>query len=158
MNVYTVVLKDADQTLNFGKKIARLSAHLQVIYLNGVLGAGKTTLTRGILQGLGYSGVVKSPTYTLVETYPLGSRTVHHFDLYRIHDAHELEEMGFRDYFSHDTLCLIEWPDKAQDLVSADLICDLEIKGLQRKIVLVAKTDAGSQVIQQLEAVPWTGF
>jgi tRNA threonylcarbamoyladenosine biosynthesis protein TsaE len=154
MNTYTALLQNEQQTLDFGKKMAALSQGLHVIYLNGVLGAGKTTLTRGFLQGLGHTGTVKSPTYTLVETYPLGTRIIHHFDLYRIHDAHELEEMGFRDYVTEDTLCLIEWPDRAQNLVTADLICDLDIIGEERNIVLSANTPAGWQVIQQLEAVP----
>lgn len=145
------ILADEQQTLDFGKKIAAKSADLHIIYLNGVLGAGKTTLTRGILQGLGYSGTVKSPTYTLVETYVLGQRTIHHFDLYRVHDIHELEDMGFRDYFTQDTLCLIEWPDRATHLPQADLICDLEVVGKQRKIILSAHTPAGMQVIEEVK-------
>jgi tRNA threonylcarbamoyladenosine biosynthesis protein TsaE len=150
MQSYTALLENEQQTLAFGKKIASHSSGLHIIYLNGVLGAGKTTLTRGILQGLGYTGAVKSPTYTLVETYVLNSRTLHHFDLYRIHDAHELEDMGFRDYLTIDTLCLIEWPDRINNLVVADLICNLEIIGEQRKIVLTANTPAGWQVIKEV--------
>jgi tRNA threonylcarbamoyladenosine biosynthesis protein TsaE len=146
-----LLLENEQQTLAFGKKIAAHSASLQVIYLNGVLGAGKTTLTRGLLQGLGYTGVVKSPTYALVETYILESRTIHHFDLYRVHSVNELEEIGFRDYFLNDTLCLIEWPQRASHLPVADLICNLEVVHEARKIVLTADTPAGWQVIQQLE-------
>ncbi|MFA6038576.1 MAG: tRNA (adenosine(37)-N6)-threonylcarbamoyltransferase complex ATPase subunit type 1 TsaE [Legionellales bacterium] len=145
------LLADAQQTLDFGRRIAAQSDKLHIIYLNGVLGAGKTTLTRGILQGLGYSGNVKSPTYTLVETYVLGARTVHHFDLYRVHDIHELEDIGFRDYFTQDTLCLIEWPDKATHLPPADLVCDLEVVGSERKIILRANTPAGMQVIEEVK-------
>lgn len=145
------LLANEQQTLDFGRKIAAHSHKLHVIYLNGVLGAGKTTLTRGILQGLGYSGTVKSPTYTLVETYVLGARTLHHFDLYRVHDIHELEEMGFRDYFTQDTLCLIEWPERAAHLPTADLVCDLEVVESQRKITLHANTPAGMQVIEEVK-------
>jgi tRNA threonylcarbamoyladenosine biosynthesis protein TsaE len=155
MNAYTVLLKNEQQTLDFGKKIAQHSASLHIIYLNGVLGAGKTTFTRGFLQGLGHTGAVKSPTYTIVETYTLDARVIHHFDLYRLHDVHELEDMGFRDYFTDDTLCLIEWPDRAGNLVIADLICNLEIIGEQRNLVLSANSPAGWQVIK--EVVPWIG-
>ena len=97
-------------------------------------------MTRGFLQGLGHKGTVKSPTYTLVETYTLNGRIIHHFDLYRVHDAHAVEDLGFRDYFTDDALCLIEWPDRAKNLVTADLICDLEIIGEQRNINLSANT------------------
>lgn len=149
MNV-TLDLKNEEQMLALGQRIALHSDALHIIYLQGVLGAGKTTFTRGFLQGLGYKGRVKSPTYTLVETYVFPGRTIHHFDLYRVHSIDELEEMGFRDYFTHDTLCLIEWPDKAQELITADFICSLKIIGDERQAVLSANTPAGWQVIQHM--------
>jgi tRNA threonylcarbamoyladenosine biosynthesis protein TsaE len=98
--------------LALGKELAAIFKPGMVVFLHGELGAGKTTLTRGFLRALGYAGAVKSPTYTLVETYLFSSKNVHHFDLYRMKDPQEIIWMGLRDYMEPASICLIEWPEK----------------------------------------------
>ena len=102
-------------------------------------------------SGLGYSGNVKSPTYTLVEEYAIGEKIIYHFDLYRLADPEELEFMGIRDYFADNTICLIEWAEKGADLLSPpDLLVNIGYAENARNIELVAQSTMGQQIIQQL--------
>ncbi len=122
-----------------------------VIYLQGPLGAGKTTLTRGFLRGLGYSGKVKSPTYTLVEEYSLAQRNCFHFDLYRLADPEELEFMGIRDFTLEQDILLVEWPEKgAGFLPAADLLIDISYAETGRTVQILANTEKGNIFLKQL--------
>lgn len=144
----TYYLADETATLASGKKIAACLHAGLTIYLTGNLGAGKTTLTRGILHGLGYQHVVKSPTYNLVEIYKISALYLYHFDFYRFNDYLEWEEAGFRDYFNSDAICLVEWPEKAGNLLpEADLQLIFSILDNGRGIEIRAGTEAGKQCL-----------
>lgn len=120
----TQILKDEAATVHAAAVLATQLRPGQVIYLHGNLGAGKTTLVRGILHALGHVGKVKSPTYTIVEPYNLAIASCYHFDLYRFQDPEEWEAAGFRDYFNASSICLVEWPERAEQVLPQ---ADIEI-------------------------------
>ena len=115
------IVTSAEQMEAVGASIAQqISQDLDstaIVYLRGDLGAGKTTLVRGALKALGHQGLVKSPTFTLVESYSLPPYEIYHFDLYRISDPEELDYIGIREFCNKQTICFIEWPDLGKPMV-----------------------------------------
>lgn len=148
-----VMLRDEAETLALAERVHRVLPSGAVVFLHGNLGAGKTTFVRGWLRAAGFSGPVKSPTFTLVEEYPFEDRVVYHFDLYRLNDPEELEWMGFRDYLRPNAVCFIEWPERGAGLLPrADLDIRLEISGKGRTAEISAGTDRGAAALARLQA------
>ena len=147
--LYTRFLPDEEATLKLGEEWSKqLSAPL-TIYLEGGLGAGKTTLTRGILRGLGHTGAVKSPTYTIVESYPLDTFTLHHFDLYRFASPEEWEDAGLDYLFSPDSVCIIEWPQQGGAFTPpADITVSLNHAAQGRTCTATAHTANGQKSLE----------
>lgn len=145
-------LADEAASLQLGTQLASCLPSKMQIQLLGDLGAGKTTLTRGLLRGLGHAGRVKSPTYTLVESYSLASHQLHHFDLYRFSDPQEWLDAGFDEFLNSNAVCIIEWPDKASAcLPPADLILELSHHDDGRKYQLTALNETGKQCLTCLK-------
>ncbi|PZP58080.1 MAG: tRNA (adenosine(37)-N6)-threonylcarbamoyltransferase complex ATPase subunit type 1 TsaE [Azospira oryzae] len=150
---FSCFLPDEPATLSLGAALAECIAPGLRLYLGGDLGAGKTTLVRGLLRGLGYRGKVKSPTFTLVELYAISSLDLYHFDFYRFDDPAEWEHAGFREYFNPRSVCVVEWPDKAAGfLPPPDLDLRLVFHGSGRIVHAVGNTDRGHPCIQRLKA------
>ncbi|NUZ10597.1 tRNA (adenosine(37)-N6)-threonylcarbamoyltransferase complex ATPase subunit type 1 TsaE [Pseudoalteromonas sp. McH1-7] len=148
----TFDLADEPATVAMGNKIAQIVRQGAVLFLHGDLGAGKTTLTRGIVQSLGHSGKVKSPTYTLVEPYELEDVSIYHFDLYRLGSPEELEYMGIRDYFANHAICVVEWPEKGEGFIpSPDIDITMQYAGEGRQAILQAKSSRGEALLKQLQ-------
>ena len=130
----SIFLEDENATLHYGKNLARSLQSDALVLLRGDLGAGKTTLVRGILRGLGHLGSVKSPTYTLLEPYELAQQTVYHFDFYRIVDSRELDFIGIDELMDANAIKLVEWPQNAAGkLPLPDLEIFLEVEGRGRR-------------------------
>lgn len=147
----SVDLANEAEMIGFGNDLARLIEKPMIMTMQGDLGAGKTTLSRGILQGLGHVGNVKSPTYTLVEPYQLAVGAVYHFDLYRMVDPEELEYMGFADYMLDAALCLIEWPERGEGFIpAADISISIGDARVGRCVTLHGHSEAGRQLVDQL--------
>lgn len=165
MDNFTLDLPGEAATLNFGSVLAQVMQPNLTIYLHGDLGAGKTTLVRGLLHAMGHVGKVKSPTYTLVEPYVIESNeksgyNLYHFDLYRFNDEEEWEAAGFRDYFNAESICLIEWPEKAQHVLpTPDLNITFAMKNtgfdgmVGRTILISAHTTLGQQCLLAINKI-----
>ena len=130
-----ILLKDTEETEAFGAKLLNSLPDKCTVFLQGDLGAGKTTLVRGFMRAAGYTGAVKSPTFTLVEEYFIADRKIYHFDLYRLNDPEELEWIGIRDYFEQQATCFIEWPERGRGfLPEPDYSIELTVKGAGRQL------------------------
>jgi len=118
--------------------------------LKGDLGTGKTTLVRGALNKLGFTGSVKSPTYTIVEPYSIDNFIIYHFDLYRLNDPEEIESLGIRDYCDGQSICFFEWPEKGGNLLpNADVLLILSYHKEGRKAELIGQTEAGNKILRE---------
>jgi tRNA threonylcarbamoyladenosine biosynthesis protein TsaE len=148
---FTATLPDDAATQALGARLARILRPGLSVWLCGDLGAGKTTLTRGLLRELGFSGRVKSPTYTLVELYPFSRFNVYHFDLYRFVDPDEWDEAGFREYFNDTGICLVEWPEKGGALLpEPDIRVRLEFLDAGRRARVRGLSETGRQCVARL--------
>ena len=140
IDAHNVYLRDEAATEAYGNSLAKRLRRNTLVALRGDLGAGKTTLVRGILRGLGYTGSVRSPTYTLLEPYELAQQTVYHFDFYRIADSQELEFIGIDELMDADAIKLVEWPEHAADkLPDPDLEILLQVEGAGRRLEIHAQ-------------------
>lgn len=166
---YKQHLENEAATLKFGERLARVfftdpvykleaaSSELGapivggVLHLTGDLGAGKTTLTRGIMRGFGFTGAVKSPTYTLVEPYEFLHCKIYHFDLYRLGDPEEVSYLGIDDYFKPENLCIVEWAERGQGLIpQADLLINLTGTGTARTVSCQTLSEKGESLAKRL--------
>lgn len=143
------------ETLDLAARFGKLLGAKGVIYLEGGLGAGKTTFCRGILRSYGHEGAVKSPTFTLVEPYDLQWGQVYHFDLYRIADGEELEFLGIEDYLDGGNLCLIEWSERGEGfLPNADIMVKIEVDAETRHFCFQARSEYGDSIVAQMIGSP----
>jgi tRNA threonylcarbamoyladenosine biosynthesis protein TsaE len=156
MTEFTRTLENEEATLALGRALAHTLTPGMVVYLTGELGAGKTTLARGVLRGLGHEGRVKSPTFALVEVYEFSRLYLYHFDFYRFTGSNpqELREAGFREYFNSRSVCLVEWPEKAAGLPAADLRIELHVAAhladSGRNVSIFADSEAGNSCLKSL--------
>ncbi|WP_439107375.1 tRNA (adenosine(37)-N6)-threonylcarbamoyltransferase complex ATPase subunit type 1 TsaE [Congregibacter sp.] len=150
--LHAAVATEADM-VSLGESLAQQLPEGATLYLHGELGAGKTTLTRGIARGLGHRGAVKSPTYTVVEPYEDLEKPLYHFDLYRLGDPEELEYLGIRDYFDTRALVVVEWPERGGDfLPRPDLEIRLTVDGSGRALQMTSHSLKGRACLAALES------
>jgi tRNA threonylcarbamoyladenosine biosynthesis protein TsaE len=143
-------LPDEAATQRFGEMLAPLLQPGMVVFLEGDLGAGKTTLSRAMIRALGHTGAVKSPTYSLVEVYVISSLYLYHFDFYRFESPEEFLDAGFDEYFNDTAICLVEWPERAAGCLPApDLRLRIHHAGVGRVLEAVADSPQGQACLSQ---------
>jgi len=144
---YSIFLADEEATVACGKLLGDLMQGHGLLTLQGNLGGGKTTFSRGMIQGMGHTGAVKSPTYTLVEPYEINGKHIMHYDLYRLADPEELEFLGMRDFLTADTLTLIEWPERGANFLPVpDLALSLQVHNRGRILQWQGHTPRGKDI------------
>ena len=162
LDLLSVDLLDENSTIEFGNQLGSILKPGLVIWLDGDLGAGKTTLVRAMLRKLGFTGPVKSPTYALVEVYVVSSLYLYHFDFYRFNEPEEFVDAGLGEYFQNETICLVEWPQKAIGYVpQPDLLLSFHFISEKnsnasepgRKLDIHAYTEAGQQCLKQIRKI-----
>lgn len=149
--IKVINLPDEQASAMFANQLAKhLSAPL-VMTFTGEIGAGKTTLIRAMLRSLGIASAIKSPTFSLVESYHTNHLSIHHFDLYRIQDEGELDYIGFRDYFETNAVCCIEWPERAKStLKEVDIDFSLAVDGVGRTMTVQAYSSIGINMLSHI--------
>ena len=151
--MFEIEIEDETAMLRFGAQLADALGGRGAVLISGDLGAGKTTLCRGLLRQMGHEGSVKSPTFTLVEPYEIEGVRVYHFDLYRLSHPDELDYVGIDEYFSNETLCLVEWPEKAEgSLPSHDLELSIDVTGEKRNIRIGSNSQHGTRICESLKS------
>lgn len=144
MKTFRLELADSEATEQLGARLAERLPDALIVYLHGDLGAGKTTLARGLLRALGHEGAVRSPTYTLIEPYRVGEHTLYHLDLYRLADPEELDYLGLRDFLGEPCVLLVEWPQRGEGMLpEPDLHVRLEYADTSRVALLEAASERG---------------
>ncbi len=147
------LLRGEDEQLAFGAALGQALGRRALVFLEGDLGTGKTTLVRGLLRARGHVGAVRSPTYTLVEPYALREGPCYHLDLYRLSDPEELEYLGLRELLAEEALVLVEWPERGAGWLPAP---DLRISlshagdGACRRALVEARTEIGDDAVSAI--------
>jgi tRNA threonylcarbamoyladenosine biosynthesis protein TsaE len=147
-------LADEKESIAFSSVLSSVLVAPLILSFHGDLGAGKTTLIRAMLRALGVTGSIKSPTFSWVESYDFQNYAIHHFDLYRLTNKTNLDALGFRDYFSSDTICCIEWAERAPSLKPyIDMVFSLELDGEGRCLSVTALREPGKIILDSLRRI-----
>lgn len=146
--ITAIELRNEAASDRFAVQLARCITPNLLMTFSGDIGTGKTTIIRTLLKTLGVKAAIKSPTFSLVESYSIGGMQIHHFDLYRIQHEDELDYLGFRDYFSNQNVCIIEWAEHAgKVLPKVDIRFNLSIKGAGRSLQMSVGSEAGEKML-----------